>query len=347
MARVTIDTGSAGVRAASGEICSRLESGDILYFPDNPIRLDDADRTFLLGQKQVNASFHKNISYRPRQDRLKGVDARDEASRARTHEIMRAFSQKAIAFVASFLPDYARDWKVDFASFRPIEEKGRDLSLRSRNDLIHVDSFPSRPSHGDRLLRIFTNINPMRPRVWVTSDSFEQLAWQYAAKAGLPHPPTALSKVRSQALRLFSGIGLPVVDRPPYDQFMLRFHHWLKESETFQLNCPKDRWEFPPDSTWMCFTDTTSHSCVSGQYALEQTFVVRRGSLVFPDKAPIAILERMAGFPLEGSGRAAQALTGRSHTSPGTRCHEPMPDDRPMAGTGHVYAVGHPESISG
>ena len=65
--------------------------------------------------------------------------------------------------MASFLPRYAHDWKIDFASFRPIEEHGRKLGVRSRNDLIHIDYFPSRPSHGDRLLRIFTNINPERP----------------------------------------------------------------------------------------------------------------------------------------------------------------------------------------
>jgi hypothetical protein len=302
MARMTIDAEAART-AADPEACARLESGDVLFFPSNPIALDEDDRAFLLGQKQANASYHKNISYRPAQDRLKGVAADDEASRERTHRVLRAFSRKAIGFVASFLPKYARDWKIDFASFRPIEERGRKVSLRSRNDLIHVDNFPSRPSHGDRLLRIFTNINPTRPRVWVTSDSFEQLAWQYAAKAGLPHPPTALGRLRSRALRLGSGMGLPVVDRPPYDQFMLRFHHWLKESEAFQEGCPKDVWEFPPNTSWMCFTDTTSHACLSGQYALEQTFIVRLGSLYVPEKAPIAILERMAGFPLEGTAR--------------------------------------------
>ena len=298
MARLTIDAERAKL-AASDEVCTRLESGDLLYFPENPAPLDEEDRRFLLGQKQVDASYHKNISYRPSQDRLKGVDAADEAARTRTHAVMRSYSQKAVAFVARFFPHYAKDWKVDFASFRPIEEHGRKVSHRSRNDLIHVDNFPSRPSHGDRLLRIFTNINPDRPRVWVTSDPFERLAWQYGGKAGLPHPPTPLSRLKRGALRALSGVGLPVVDRPPYDQFMLRFHHFLKESGDFQRDCPKDRWEFPPNSSWMCFTDTTSHACLSGQYAMEQTFIVRRGSLTRPDKAPIAILERMAGFPLD------------------------------------------------
>lgn len=297
MARITIEGEPAGL-TASNEQYQRLETGDILYFPRTPFTLTAEERAVLLAQKQVDASYHKNISYRPAQDRLKGIDQSDGRERARVHEVMRAYSERAIAFMASFLSSYAKDWKIDFASFRPIEEQGRKVSHRSRNDLIHVDSFPSRPSHGDRLLRIFTNVNPERSRIWVTSDSFEQLAWQYAGKARLPHRPTPLTRVRSQAVRLLSSAGLPVVDRPPYDQFMLRFHHYLKESETFQRDCPKERWEFPPDSTWICFTDTTSHSCISGQYALEQTFIVRRGSLVFPEKAPIAILERMTGFAL-------------------------------------------------
>jgi hypothetical protein len=304
MARVTIE-GDERTMVATEEQYRRLESGDILYFPRTPFELKAEERAFLLSQRQSEASFHKNISYRPAKDRLKGVDQDEPAEWERMHRTMRDYSTRAIAFMASFLPGYARDWKIDFASFRPIEEAGRKVALRSRNDLIHVDAFPSRPSHGDRLLRIFTNIHPDRARVWVTSDPFEQLAWQYAGKAGLPHPLGGLAKLRSKALRALSTLGVPVVDRPPYDQFMLRFHHYLKENAAFQAECPKDRWEFPPNSSWIVFTDTTSHSCISGQYALEQTFIVRRKSLACPDKAPISILERITGFPLD-------AMTARS-----------------------------------
>jgi hypothetical protein len=297
MGRVTIE-GDPGNLTASEDEYRRLESGDILYFPQTPFELTAEERAFLLSQRQ-SASFHKNISYRPAEDRLKGVDQKDPAEWERMHRIMRAYSTRAISFMGSFLPRYADRWKVDFASFRPIEEAGRKVSHHARNDLIHIDSFPSRPSYGDRLLRIFTNIHPERERVWVTSDPFEQLAWRYAGKAGLPHPPSGLTRLRSKALQVLSTLGMPVVDRPPYDQFMLRFHHYLKESAAFQQECPKDQWAFPPNSTWIVFTDTTSHSCISGRYALEQTFIVRRGSLVFPEKAPIAILERITGFRLD------------------------------------------------
>ena len=294
MARIAVGLGEA----ATEEHARRLETGDILYFPTTPFAFSEDDKAFLLRQKQAAPSLHKNISYRPARDRLKGVDSND---RARMHMIMKGYSERAIAFMTSFFPSYARDWKIDFASFRPIEEQGRETSLRSRNDLLHVDSFPSRPSRGDRLLRIFTNINPERPRVWITSDPFETLANRYAEEVGLPQPPDAGAKLRGRTLRVLSSLGLPVVDRPPYDRFMLKFHHFLKENAAFQRDCPKDRWEFPPGSTWIVFTDTTSHACLSGQFALEQTFIVRRQSLVWPEKSPISILERMSGFPLSES----------------------------------------------
>jgi hypothetical protein len=79
---------------------------------------------------------------------------------------------------------------------------------------------------------------------------------------------------------------------------MLKFHHAMKEDSDFQASCRKDRWEFPSGSAWIVFTDGASHSCLSGQYALEQTFIVRRGSLTNPDLAPISVLERIAGYPL-------------------------------------------------
>lgn len=297
MARITFDNYAPGTPATDVQ-CRQLETGDILYFPTIPFEFPAADQQFLLGQKQTAGQLHKNVSYRPAQDRLTGIDAADEAARKCVHGIMQAFSKRAVAFMDGLLPPYAKNWKVDFASYRPIEEHGRKVSQRSRNDLIHVDNFPSRPSNGDRLLRVFANINPVQPRVWVTSDPFEPLARRYARIAGLPQRPGVIDRLRSAAVDALSKAGLPVVNRPPYDQFMLRFHHFLKESAEFQQLCRKDEWHFPPGSSWIVFTDTTSHACLRGQYALEQTLIIRHESLLYPEKAPISILEELAGFPL-------------------------------------------------
>jgi hypothetical protein len=300
MARIILGAERFGTEASEAEY-HRLESGDILYFPVSPPLLSEQDRAFLVTQRQTDASYHKNVSYRPAQDRLRGVDQNDPAQRALFHQIMRGYSKRSIAFMSSFLKRYTPSWKIDFASFRPIEEEGRQLSLHSRNDLLHFDNFPSRPSHGDRLLRLFTNINLERPRVWITTDHFESLAYQFAERIGIFRKPGALERLKRLATRAASSMGLPIVNRPPYDQFMLKFHHTMKEDADFQKNCRKDRWEFAPGSSWIVFTDSASHACLSGQYMLEQTFIVRRSTLASPENAPIAILEKLAGHQLAQS----------------------------------------------
>jgi len=92
--------------------------------------------------------------------------------------------------------------------------------------------------------------------------------------------------------------GLKGVDHSAYDRFMLRFHDYLKEKSDFQANTPKVRIEFPTGSTWICFTDSVAHAVLSGQYALEQTFIIGLRGLVTPEKAPIRVLEKIAGRPL-------------------------------------------------
>ena len=79
--------------------------------------------------------------------------------------------------------------------------------------------------------------------------------------------------------RLLRAVGLPVVQRSAYDRFMLGFHDYLKFNHDYQETCAKYRFEFPPDSTWMVFTDIVPHAVLSGQHALEQTVIVRREKL--------------------------------------------------------------------
>jgi len=76
---------------------------------------------------------------------------------------------------------------------------------------------------------------------------------------------------------------------------MLKMHHFLKENGDFQANCSKDHWKFPPGSCWAVFTDEVSHAALAGQYALEQTMIIPYKTLLCPEKAPVAILERLTG----------------------------------------------------
>ncbi len=276
------------------EYCRALEQGRILLFARAPFELPEPERSLLLSQHQTRAGYHKNIAYRPAQDRVTGF-ARGSDERS-LRGALRLYSRRATEFAAWLLPRYARSWRLDLASFRPEEEEGRTLPRRSRNDLIHVDAFPTRPTRGDRILRLFTNVNPAEPRVWLSGGTFEQIAPRFA-------PASLVAGARRPGLGdLLRGLaraaGLKVAVRSPYDRFMLAFHHYLKESAAFQESAEKSRVEFPAGATWMVFTDMVSHAVLKGRYALEQTFVVARASLVLPDKAPIAILERIAQAPM-------------------------------------------------
>jgi hypothetical protein len=288
----------AAAAARARECCEQLEAGCVLYFDRLPYVLFKEDKEFLLSQKQSESRLHKNVSYRPGQDVLRGA-AGTPRETARLLEIMRQYSVEVTRFMKQWLLPYASEMALDYASFRPEEEQGRGLPVHKRNDLLHCDAFPTRPTNGHRILRCFTNINPTTPRVWNTTEDFSMLAAKYAAAAGLAEFAAKGSPRAHPLVRRFKkALGLKAVDHSAYDRFMLRFHDYLKENSDFQQNCPKIRLEFQPGWTWVCYTDSVPHAVLSGQYALEQTFIIPLQSLVTPDKAPIRVLERLADKPL-------------------------------------------------
>jgi len=228
------------------------------------------------------------------------IDGQEDV--ARLHQIMRHFSEEIVNLLSKVLAPYAPHWALDFASFRPEEEKGRDLSTHKRNDLLHVDAFPTRPTRGGRILRCFTNINPTQPRNWLTTDSFPELAQKFARAAGLEEISRSSDDRGSFLNAIKRVVGIKVVERSPYDKFMLRFHDFLKENSEFQQSCNKTHLAFPPMATWMCYTDSVPHAVLSGRYALEQTFIIPVKALVKPEHAPIRVLEKLAGRPLAAAG---------------------------------------------
>ncbi len=279
--------------------CEMIERGQILQFREPPFLFPMADQEFLRNQQWTELRMHKNVSYRPGEDVLRGVSG-DEATIARLHSILRNYSARVVEFVGDFLAPYREKWILDFASFRPFEEEGRDLPLHKRNDLLHVDAFPSRPTRGGRILRVFTNLNTTRPRVWNTSEGFSVLATKYAKAAGLQRIAEDDSFVTRTVQNLGAKLGITAPGRTPYDMFMLRFHDYLKENTQYQTKGPKTEMAFPPMATWIVFTDCVAHAVMSGQYAIEQTFLIPPAALVAQEAAPYRILEGIAGRALVG-----------------------------------------------
>ncbi len=72
------------------------------------------------------------------------------------------FAACAGELVAALFPRYAPYVKRARTSYRPQPAVGRDVSWRKDDSRLHVDAFPSRPNRGERILRVFSNVNPAR-----------------------------------------------------------------------------------------------------------------------------------------------------------------------------------------
>jgi len=282
--------------------CASLEAGGVLYFPLTPIPIPAEDLEVLLGQQQSGSKLHKNIAYKPKVDELTGVDAKTSPAETvrQVHDIMRRYSHTVDRFLTRFLAPYKQRWVLDYASYRPLEEKGRDLALRRRNDLLHTDAFPTRPTRGWRILRFFHNIHPTRTRDWVIGEPFHKVVGSFApGTLAVPRADNVLSRGGKQLAKA-TGLArlVPQWKRTPYDEFMMQLHNAMKENAEFQQSCVKENVEFAPGSSWMVYTETVPHAVLAGQYALEQTFLVDPSAMVTPESAPVAVLERMAGARL-------------------------------------------------
>ena len=275
--------------------CRELEKGNILFFPKAPFPFPQEEIDFLLEQRQGRSPGRKNIAYKPHLDRVTNHASKDPKHAERMREVLLDYSQRVAGFLSGLLAAYASKWKLDYTSFRPFRERERKLRLRARDDLLHCDAFPTRPTHGDRILRFFMNINAEESRRWVTSALFSDLIKEFGGTKDLPFPSSVSYSLFDRQMRRMkksvSSFGVKVPLRSPYDTFMLRMHNFLKENEEFQKNSPKDYWEFPPGSCWAVFTDQVSHATLSGSYALEQTFLVPFKAMLFPDLSPVGILE--------------------------------------------------------
>ncbi|MFO0808002.1 MAG: Kdo hydroxylase family protein [Gemmataceae bacterium] len=273
-------------------LAHRLERGEVVVHPVCPFAVPTGDaHSFLLDQRLASRA-HKNISYDPNSGRANGYQRRTPEQAERLTRLLADFARHATAWLSAQLPTYAVAWKLDRVSYRPVEESTRKARLKARNDLLHVDAFPSRPSQGYRILRLFVNVNPSQDRVWATTYPFAELLARYGTAAGLPDGSIP---IKSRLLSLFRP-GKP--RRSPYDEFMLRFHDWLKASPQVQIQDPRTIWRFAPGTAWMAMTDTCSHAVLSGRFALEHSYFIAPQSLALPKESPPALLEAMCGRPV-------------------------------------------------
>jgi 3-deoxy-D-manno-oct-2-ulosonic acid (Kdo) hydroxylase len=262
-----------------------LEQGMVIYFSKLSFELGDPERTLL--SPAVADGNAKNISLDPGGGSLKGAAA--DAERQRLQGMMSRFASNATRLVGDLFPEYATGLERGRTSYRPVEITGRRYSPLKDDRLLHVDAFPSTPTRGRRILRLFTNISPSNARVWRVGEPFQDFAQKHLPSLRRPNAITA---------RLLFAIGATKSRRSSYDQLMLGLHNGAKRDPGYQKNSPQIEIAFPPGTSWLCYTDQVPHAVLAGQYALEQTFYLDIASMVDPTRSPLKVLERMTGRSL-------------------------------------------------
>ena len=261
-----------------------LEGGGILTLPHLGFR-PGADETRFLSPRWSDGRA-KNISFDGAA--LKGAAGAPEDLAALSRMIAR-FATHAGELVAALFPRYASYVTRARTSFRPQPAVGRAVSWRKDDSRLHVDAFPSRPNHGERILRVFSNVSPDEDRVGRVGESFEAVA-----KAFLPRIRRQLPGSRTMLALLHVTKGT----RSEYDHLMLGLHDRAKADLDYQKTCGQRVVRFRPGTTWLCFSDQVMHAAVSGQHMLEQTIHVPVSALYEPARSPLAVLERLCGRTL-------------------------------------------------
>ncbi len=264
-----------------------LESGKVVYLRELSFLLKENESQFL--SADVADANSKNVRYDIRIGTLAGTSLSPELQRG-MRSMMNRYADSTRALVNKLFPAYRTHIIQARTSYRPVEAEGRLSSYRKDDTRLHVDAFPATPTAGRRILRVFTNVNPLGvPRHWRVGEPFEEVVQRFLKT--LPKPNWLAAKVL-QMINLTRG------ERTAYDHYMHHLHNAMKANLDYQKNVSQEDVYFPPGSTWIVFSDQVSHAAMSGQFMFEQTFYLPVAHMVNEQQAPLRVLERAAGRSL-------------------------------------------------
>lgn len=263
-----------------------VEAGKVLYLPKLRFRLLDTER--LLMRPALLAEGSRNISL-DATGTLKGASG-TATEQAALREMIARFGADASGLIRALMPEYTPYLRLAPTSFRPARVEGRAQSWRADDRRLHVDAFPSRPNRGERILRVFANVNPDGvARVWRVGEPFEAIARTFLPRA---------SRYRPSIAWLMNQARITKSMRSEYDHLMLQLHDGMKRDLVYQSDSAQITMPFAAGSTWICFSDQASHAVMSGQFMLEQTFHLPAARQYNSESSPLAILSRQVGRSL-------------------------------------------------
>lgn len=260
-----------------------LEQGSVLLLPRLRFEVEPGEGSLFT---PATLSGGKNVSFDAADGDLRNCSLAD-AEVARLTRFMLRFADQSRGLIEALLPAYGAGLVRKRTSFRPAEIAGRVSSWREDDSQLHVDSFQTSPVQGWRILRVFSNVDPQgRGRRWRLGEPFERVAARFVPSIRRPLPALSFALHR---------LGRTKTRRSAYDHYMLQLHDGMKADAAYQASADQESFELPAGSTWIAFTDQVSHAAMSGQYALEQTFVVPVALMADESKSPLRILERVLG----------------------------------------------------
>ena len=282
------------------ELTDHLERSRVLIFPTPPLELpSDEDVRFL---KEQTPEYHtsKNISYYPQARQVRGIKAPRDIEQ-RTQTILMEYQDSVEACLKRLIPSFTKGWTSATSSLRVFQEKNRDIPIRARSDLLHLDAGTYGAARGDLILRFLTNLDD-KERVWKCKGTVSDLVETFGEAAGLQRgdallQDSFLNRVGSGLVRGISKV-YPIarsLEQSAYDQAMRRMHNYMKESEQFQQD-PEGMVEihFNPRSCWLVFADMAGHACEAGEFAIINTFMVPRENFRHQEFTPWEVLGRFA-----------------------------------------------------
>ena len=272
--------------SSQNELITDLESGKVLHFTNLEFPVSEIEQQYFTSEIRDKKS--RNISLNISGE-LKGAIRNNEAE-SNLAAMMTRYRTQSHLLVNTILPRYKDHLHLAPTSFRPNQIVTRNQSWRADDKRLHVDAFPSRPNYGERILRVFINVNPNKvPRVWRIGEPFEAIVDRFLADT---KPYSAWQA------KVLNAFGITKSLRSEYDHLMLQLHDSMKRDLNYQRNCPQLTVEFPTGSVWICFSDQTSHAAMSGQFMMEQTFHLPALNQYNPNTSPLAILRNHIGREL-------------------------------------------------
>ena len=263
-----------------------LEAGKVLYFTSLEFPVSALESSFFT--PEIRHPKSRNISL-DTSGNLKGV-AGNEQIKTGLGAMMMRFRAHSQMLVDSHFPCYKDHLRLGPTSFRPNQIETRNQSWRADDRRLHIDAFPTRPTYGERILRVFINVNPNNvPRVWRVGEPFEAVVQRFLDNT------TPYSAWRAKTLNM---LGITKSLRSEYDHLMLQLHDAMKRDVNYQPNSPQWTMPFPMGTVWLCFSDQASHAAMSGQYMMEQTFHLPVANQYDTNSSPLAILKRRTGREL-------------------------------------------------